>query len=215
MDYTQPDVWWSRYVASYDDRTWRSYQPLLGEVIRDAAGPPLLDVGCGIGFLVECARKFGIDAVGVEAATSALQAAAEQHPEADIRRWAAGSDLPIESESVGVAVLNEFVDHITLVQNRLLLGELHRVLRPGGSLVVRSPSRFNRHDEDLGHVCFFSPSEYRGLVESFAFEVLHQPFSPRPLLGRGRRRQLAMKAVAMLIRPERLAARIDLVARRR
>jgi SAM-dependent methyltransferase len=124
--------------------------------------------------------------------------------------------LPIEDGSIGVAVANEFIDHISPEQNRLLFRELNRVLRPDGTLVVRSPSRFNRFDQDKGHITFFSPSEFRRFVEEFRFSIVEQPFSPQPVLGPSRVGQVAVRMLARVTgKPEWLAARIDLVARKR
>ena len=213
-DLTDPDNWWTAYAQDYAGRTWKSYRDLLSEYIRHAEGGPLLDVGCGYGFLVECARQFGIVAVGLEAAENALERGRALHPLADIRSWKGGEPLPIESESMAGAMLNEFVDHITIEQNRLLFRELGRVLKPGGTLMVKSPSRYNSFDQDAGHVTFFSPSEFKVFVQGFSFEVIEQPFVPQPFLGTSRAGRLAMRGLTTLFKPEAWTARNDLVARK-
>lgn len=213
-DYSDPAVWWEEYESAYAGRSWRDYRHLLAEVIRYGSGGPVLDVGCGYGFLVECARRFGIAAVGLECAPLALAAGRARHPLADIRSWHAGTSLPLESDSIGVAVLNEFVDHVTLDQNRALFAELHRALKPAAVLIVKSPSRFNTADQDKGHVTFFSPSEFRRFVEDGGLEVVSQPYQPRALLGTRRLPWLAMRALTALWPREAWASRIDLVARK-
>jgi SAM-dependent methyltransferase len=216
LDYTEPDVWWDEYRSHYENRTWRDCSGVLADVVTHGDGGPLLDVGCGFGFLVECARRWGIEAIGLEASEKALAASHQRHPKADVRRWHGGERLPIEDGSIGVAVANEFIDHISPEQNRLLFRELNRVLRPDGTLVVRSPSRFNRFDQDKGHITFFSPSEFRRFVEEFRFSIVEQPFSPQPVLGPSRVGQVAVRMLARVTgKPEWLAARIDLVARKR
>lgn len=209
-----PDSWWGTYGPLYAERSWRDYRRLLAEVVTHGEEGPLLDLGCGYGFLIECARRFGIDAIGLEASEAALAVARERHPEADLRRWSAGTGLPIASSTIGVIVANEFVDHVTPEENALVMREAHRVLRPRGTLIVKSPSRHNRFDEDVGHVSFFSPSELRSFVASFSFEVLSQPYVPQPLLGSSKPGRLAMRVVSLAYRPERWASRIDLVARK-
>jgi len=211
-DYTDPDTWWRHYAPAYEGRTWKDSRHLLAESIVHAEGGPLLDVGCGLGFLVECARRFGLEAYGLEASVVALERARALHPEAEIASWNAGEPLPFRDSSIGIAVLNEFVDHIDLPSNRLLFAELRRVLAPKGTLLVKSPSRHNKFDDDLGHVTFFSPSEFRAFVESFGFTVIAQPFSPQPLLGNSRLGKLSMRVLGALLPLERLAARIDLIA---
>jgi SAM-dependent methyltransferase len=111
-------------------------------------------------------------------------------------------------------VAHEVIDHITLEDNRALFGELWRVLKPDGVVVVKSPSRYNTADQDKGHVTFFSPSEFRGFLRSCHFGVVEQPYVPRPMLGKGRLGWLAMQALTKLWPRERWAARIDTVARK-
>ncbi len=215
LDYTEPDVWWSEYGSHYEHRTWLDYRWLLAEVVRHGQGGRLLDIGCGQGFFVECARRWGMDAIGLEASEQAIAVSRQQHPEADVRLWHGGEPLPLVDDSVGVAIAHEFIDHISPDQNRVLFAELQRVLRPGGTLIVRSPSRLNRFDQDKGHVTFFTPSEFRRFVEEYGFVVVEQPFSPQPILGTSWAGQFAARAIARLMRsPEWLAARIDLVARK-
>lgn len=208
-------VWWREYAGAYAGRSWREYRGLLAEAVRHAPGGPLLDVGCGYGFLVECARRFGMEAVGLEGSSDALAECRARHPLADVRPWSAGTALPLSSASVGVAVAHEFIDHVTLEDNRALFGELWRVLKPDGVVVVKSPSRYNTADQDKGHVTFFSPSEFREFIEEFRFEVVAQPYVPRALLGMSRPGWLAMRALTTLWPREGWAARIDLVARKR
>jgi SAM-dependent methyltransferase len=205
------DRWWEDYAAEYAARTWRDYRHLLAEAVRHAPEPPLLDIGCGYGFLVECARQFGMPAIGLEASEVALAECRQRHPLADVRGWQAGMALPCADESIGIAMLNQFVDHVTLDENRQLLAELRRVLKSEGVLIAHSPSRFNRFDQDTGHVTFFSPSEFRTFIGGSGFRVIEQPYIPQPLLGTGPG-WLLVRAFARLCTPEFLAATIDLVA---
>src|SRR3954452_14393106 len=113
-----PNQWWAEYSGDYAARSWRDYRHLLGAVLRYAPGPPLLDIGCGYGFLVECARQFGVQAIGLEASDVALAEGRRRHPQADTRSWCAGSPLPCADGSVGAAMLNQVIDHVTLDENR-------------------------------------------------------------------------------------------------
>lgn len=213
-DYRDPDTWWGEYRQYYAGRSWRDYRFLLAEAITHALEGPLLDIGSGYGFLIECARHFGIAAIGVEASAEAVAVCRERHPLVDVRVWWAGTDLPVDSSSIGVAMANEFVDHITPEQNSHMFKQIYRVLKPDGILIVKSPSRYNLIDQDLGHVSFFSPSEFRRFVRSFSFKILSQPYVPQPLLGRTPVGLFAMRMVSKAYRPDKWAARIDLVAQK-
>lgn len=211
-----PDLesWWTQYKAAYEHRSWRDYRQILAAIIREAQQAPILDVGCGYGFVVECARQFGIHAVGIESAGHALAEGRSRHPLADIRDWTAGRPLPLESGSCGAVLLNQVVDHFTMDENDLLFADIRRVLVRDGVLLAYSPSRFNRFEQDTGHVTLFSPSEFRDFVEKHGFRVREQPYRPQMLLGQSAVGKLAIRAVTQFVRPERLATTIDLVATR-
>lgn len=211
-DYTEPDTWWDEYETSYAGRSWREARPLLSTVVAHGFGGPLLDVGAGCGFLIECARRFGIAAIGLEGSIKAVNICREKHRAADIRIWRGGTDLPVDSNSIGVVVANEFIDHISMEQNTSLFKEIYRVLKPDGVLIVNSPSRHNRYDQDLGHISFFSPAEFAAFVRSFSFTIIEQPYIPQPFLGDTRIGRFVMYIVSRVYRPETWAARIDLVA---
>ena len=48
--------------------------------------------------------------------------------------------LPIETESLATVFASNFFEHFTLEQGALILAEAHRVLRPGGHLIVVQPN---------------------------------------------------------------------------
>jgi SAM-dependent methyltransferase len=209
------EQWWAEYSEHYEGRTWKHYRNLLAEFVLYAEEPPMLDVGCGYGFLLECARRFGIPAIGIEGSEGAIARGRSAHPLVDVRQWRAGDDLPFNNDFVGGAILNEFIDHISVDENKLLFQELWRVLKPGGPLMVKSPSKYNRQDQDVGHVTFFSASEFCEFVESFSFGVIHQPYVPLPFLGSSRLASAGVKLVTKAYKADKWAARIDLVARKR
>jgi len=115
------------------------YRPLLEELKRRV--PPshlaqhglrsLLDVGCGEGYFTAGLAEAlaGWEVWGIDISRDAVDVAARRHPEVNFA-VAAARDLPILDASVDVAV-STFGPHEP--------GELRRVLRPGGRLLVASP----------------------------------------------------------------------------
>jgi SAM-dependent methyltransferase len=53
-----------------------------------------------------------------------------------------------------------------------LLSTLHRVLKPGGRAIVRTPIRLTETPLDPDHVREWFPSEFRTLIEGGPFELL-------------------------------------------
>ncbi|MDP9159530.1 MAG: class I SAM-dependent methyltransferase [Acidobacteriota bacterium] len=216
MNFKAPDIenWWADYSEHYDGRTWKDYRRILAEFVLYAEEYPLLDVGCGYGFLLECARRFGIPATGLEGSVSAIERCKKVHPLIDVLPWRGGEALPFEANQIGGAVLNEFIDHISVEQNGFLFSELRRVLKPKGLLLVKSPSKYNQLDQDTGHITFFSAEEFKEFVESFGFEVLEQPYVYRPIFGSSGTSLLATRLITKAYKPDKWALRIDLIARK-
>ncbi len=107
----------------------------LIEEIGDLPVPPggaVLDVGCGEGsYLGGIARDRSLDAHGIDLSTHAVDLAARRYPEIS---WIVGNAdrfLPWAPESF---------DLVLSIDARLNSGEMRRVLKPGGFLVVAVPA---------------------------------------------------------------------------
>src|SRR5207249_3373149 len=96
-------------------------------------GATCVDVGCGAGYAVaELARK-GLKVTGIDADPDAVEAARERAPGA-MFHVAHSADLPLEDASMdGYRALRLF--HL-LDDSAPTISEAHRVLRPGGRIVV-------------------------------------------------------------------------------
>lgn len=133
-------------VAGYYDAYWspefaRRYQPEpeLWTLILDRMSPGTrcLDVGCGTGnsYAGELLRK-GISYVGVDISRQAVAAACASGLDAHVVADAA--ELPFADESFDVVLCIEVLEH--LFSPHLAVGEIRRVLRPGGRLVASAPN---------------------------------------------------------------------------
>ena len=116
---------------------------------RIEPGRRVLDVGCGRGELVLQAALLGAEAVGIDYAEEAVRIACENlaawPPEiqgrASVRLMDARA-LQLEDESFDIALMSDLVEHLHPNELAEALRETHRVLRPGGRLVVHtSPNR--------------------------------------------------------------------------
>lgn len=124
--------------------------------------PRFLDVGCGTGMMLEdlAARGF---AAGLDFSPIALSYCRERHlanlGRADVRH------LPVRAGSVDVITALDLIEHIR--DDHGLLGEFHRVLRPGGIAVMSVPAHkhlWSAHDVALHHYRRYEKREFRDLV---------------------------------------------------
>ncbi len=113
------------------------------EIIRDVAGPPdgqrIVDVGCGEGALVEALVAAGYDAEGVEPGALAIAAARQRAPHLRFQQSGA-EQLPFDDSAFDVVAMVNALHHVPQPGMQLALGEMRRVLKPTGRLVVIEPS---------------------------------------------------------------------------
>jgi SAM-dependent methyltransferase len=140
------DKWKAHYISEYP----RGHFILatLGRYLPgfDPRGLRVLDVGCGdagvmVAFAEAGARVSGIEPYGRSVERGRVRA--EEHGvEADIREGFAEA-LPFPDGSFDLVLLDNVLEH---VQDRdRTLPEIHRVLRPGGTLYLVTPKPFAIH----------------------------------------------------------------------
>lgn len=117
------------YNAYYD-------RPAVLELLGDVAGQRILDVGCGPGFYAEGLVSRGANVVGFDSSPTMVNLARQRvddgaefrvHDLAQPFSW-------LEGESIDAAVVALVIHYVD--DRRQLFRELHRVLKPGGHVVV-------------------------------------------------------------------------------
>ena len=142
-------------------------------------GRRVLDLGCRDGALTQ-AYLDGNEVVGVDADRDALAEAARRGIET---HWA-DLDQPLDfpAASFDVVVAGELLEHLR--DPRRVVGEVRRVLRPGGTFVASVPNAyrlkgrllflFGRPPEnDPTHLQMFSATDVRALLGAFDDAQLH------------------------------------------
>lgn len=112
------------------------YQACLlnAERLRAARGPSL-DVGCGVGFVVELlgGPMFGLEAWGVDVSRVGVERARARLGHDRVVHAPPGP-LPFPDERFGLVTCFDVFEHLDEGDARPLARELRRVLRPGGLL---------------------------------------------------------------------------------
>ena len=128
------------------------------------ARPQLLDIGCGDGrFTADAARLS--NAVGVDVSRRALGFARDLVPDAHFVA-SGGAALPLKTESVDIVTLLDVIEHISDGDERRVIDEARRVLRPGGRLVVSTNT--DRSAREWKHYRHYSLARFRVLFDGFA-----------------------------------------------
>ena len=139
----------------------------------------LVDVGCSRGQFVQAAAGLGFEAEGVEPA--AHMAAAAQAAGLKVHQGLL-EELDFSRDSFDAATLFEVLEH--LKAPRIVLNACHRILKPGGILVISTGNaaswtaaamgaRWDYFDmaKDGGHVSFYNPVSIRRLAAECGYTV--------------------------------------------
>ncbi|HEY2506080.1 MAG TPA: class I SAM-dependent methyltransferase [Streptosporangiaceae bacterium] len=174
-------------LSSGPDRARRQAQMLTGLLHNVAAPAVIVDVGCGDGLATSVAADAapGHRFVGLDWSADAVRQA-RQRGLALLRASVEGTCLPLAATTVDVVILSEVIEH--LVDTDLVLAEAHRVLRPGGALLLSTPNLaawYNRGLLAIGVQPVFSEVSLRGVYGRPGSQVaghLHM-FTRRALVG--------------------------------
>ena len=119
---------WAR--AGHRETVIRELRPFAR---RDAR---LVDVGCGNGEITNAYCEIGGSAVGLDLAPALIEKArVNAHPNSTFR---AADVEELDRASFDVALCSEVLEHVQHPDR--LLGSLHRVLKPGGTLILTTPT---------------------------------------------------------------------------
>ena len=108
-------------------------------LVEPAAGERVLDLGCAAGAVSHFLSTFGCATVGVDAEPLAIETARGLFPRlrfevADV------AELPFPDASFDKAVAADLVEHLDDATFERMLGEVRRVLVPGGTLSLYTPN---------------------------------------------------------------------------
>jgi SAM-dependent methyltransferase len=170
----------------YSDRNWTAYSDLLARVVRYSQPGPILDLGAGCGYFVEAAARWGFESVGLEGASEAVDMAKKRMPDLDIRQHRLSEIFPFDENYFATVLLNQVIEHLEPQVMRHALHEAHRVLRPGGMLLITSPSCYNKAElmADPTHINLLSPRDLKNELENCEFNKIVSFNSPLALFGK-------------------------------
>lgn len=154
----------------------RNADRLLRLLPPPAPGAALLDVGCAYGFLLAAARALGYRSVGIEVSQPASEYARQRYG-AEV--WTGLiEDAPFKSPSFDVVTLVDVIEHLT--DPATTLAHVHRLLRPGGWLLILTPDLGSAVARLLGrhwwgllddHSFYFSRRTLPRFLEAHGFAI--------------------------------------------
>ena len=162
--------------------TYAFVLPVINGAVTDWNRTRVLDVGCGVGPLsLYCAKK-GAEVVGVDISKRAVAIAtgAAKHWQMKKVTFMQG-DVTKMQKTLGkfdLIICNEVVEHVA--DDVALLKSIHSLLKPGGALMLATPSSENwlrrnhwlkKHDDEVGHLRIYSIDDIQALFTHQPWEI--------------------------------------------
>jgi len=107
----------------------------FAELVRDLDAGPIADVGCGTGRVTAHLRDLGAAVFGIDLSPQMVETARKAHPDL---RFEVGSMLALDLPDGTLGGLMAWYSTIHIPQEQLpqVFAEFHRVLAPGGHLLL-------------------------------------------------------------------------------
>jgi acetyltransferase-like isoleucine patch superfamily enzyme len=129
----------------------------------------VLDIGAGEGYLTNIFQDKCQHIIGIDYSKEAVHLA-KQHYNLDCHHMVC-TNLQFEPESFDKVTCFELLEHITRLQAKKTLSEIHRVLKRGGMLVGSTPIRTMGDKSPPGtysHIHEYNEPELRKLLQNFS-----------------------------------------------
>jgi SAM-dependent methyltransferase len=166
-------------------RDYTTTRSLLNRLHPDRG--KLVEVGSSMGILLNEFKKDGWDVLGVEPDRNGCRYATNQLGVSTVNTILDNAALP--DDSVDVLVMLHVIEHVP--DPLQTLGEVFRVLKPGGHFVMETPRYdtlmfkiLGHRERSLGcdgHIYFFTTDSLRKLYEAAGFELVERNYVGRSL----------------------------------
>jgi SAM-dependent methyltransferase len=186
VDYGENLAGWSDDLTELHDRAAGEFHPIDVASRRDAVRqirrrvtaprPTILEIGCSSGYLLRDMAAALPDAVviGADVVRGPLERLADRLPGVPLLRFDIQA-CPLPPGSVDAVVMLNVLEHVE--DDGAALRQVHRILRPGGIVVVEvpaGPQLFDDYDRALRHFRRYRAIELAAKLEQAGFGVLRR-----------------------------------------
>jgi SAM-dependent methyltransferase len=161
-------------------------------------GSKLLDIGCGRGDFLRAFIRYGMVGYGLDRSLAAKQTC----PDAEILQADLENEqLPYDDNTFDCIFSKSVLEHFYFPEN--LVQEIHRVLKPGGTVITMVPDWQSQHRNvfyrDFTHRTPFIPSSLRDIFLLMGFsDVKVERFTQLPIVWKWPMLKILTSVLALL-----------------
>ena len=183
------DVIWDHFQNEGVAAFGRADPRLEFLVRRLRPGERVLNIGVGSGVLERLAAAKGVEIWALDPSERAIAKLRETLPIGERAQAGYSQELPFPDRHFDTVIMSEVLEHLDEDVRQQTLGEVHRVLKPGGRFMGTVPARerladnavvcpnCEHHFHRWGHEASFDVASMTDFLgRSFAVETIHERF---------------------------------------
>ncbi len=149
----------------------------------------VLNIGVGAGIFEEAATKMGLDVYSLDPSERSIELLRQRFGMGEKARVGYGQDVPFDDQTFDAVVISETIEHLSEDVTEQTLGEISRVLVPGGRVIGTVPAREDLNEQLVvcpdcgsrfhrwGHVQSFDTQRVKALLSrTFKVEEVFERF---------------------------------------
>jgi len=146
----------------------------FAELVKAAGPGPVADLGCGPGYLTAHLHGLGLDAFGIDLSPAMVALARETYPQLRFEQGLMAR-LDLSDGALGGILSRASIIHTPPEQVPATLAEFHRVLAPGGHLLLDFPADDHpdqvarSYDHKVALAYTWLPDHIAGLLRGLGF----------------------------------------------
>ncbi len=165
-------AFYSEQYETVNPPTRLAHDNFYPRVANKIGSGKVIDVGCGLGYLLSRIEQPAGSLYGMDVGLGALKVA---------RQWVENgnfclgdvTNIPYQSDSFDYMLSTEVLEHLTVEQGAKAAGECYRVLKPGGVAIFTVPNgKGVMGDYFNAHIRFFSIEAVTALIKDAGFEIV-------------------------------------------
>ena len=199
--------------SPYKDSKWEDNLNFMSFLLKYTKPGKWLDVGCGLGFFVECCERYGLDCYGIEGDSYAVESAKKRYPSLKVQTHNIIETLPFETNSFSAIFCNQVIEHIPKKHTEYVFKEIYRVLCDEGVVFINMPSKYNKAErEEPTHINLMSPKDLEFHLKQVGYNTIIPTIYPKFILGNNMVGKILSGGLFFLFPMDRLSSNASAIA---